>query len=55
MNTPEPCDSCKYCKYDALEKDDPNASAYCIVDDDGLPKPLWGNDWCYWYEREGDD
>ena len=29
MNTPKPCDTCKYLYYDAFSKDDPSYSAEC--------------------------
>ena len=29
MNTPEPCDKCKWCDWDCMVEDDPDESAWC--------------------------
>jgi len=49
MNTPEPCDTCANCEYDPLDKDKPNASAWCYF------KHKMGDEECmdysYWKKR----
>lgn len=44
-NTPKPCDSCLYCGYNSLLKDDPNDEAYCKKE---LPMKDPCAEWKYW-------
>ena len=46
MNTPDPCNTCKFCKYDPMFKDDPEAEAWC-----DLKMNHWGNMNCPMYEH----
>jgi len=48
MNTPDPCNSCKHCYYDALQKDCPDYDAECWKE--VADKQHWGDKNCPYYE-----
>jgi hypothetical protein len=49
MNTPEPCDTCKYCKYDVMHEDDPLSTSWCEY---GLtPTDKECSTWEHWSQK----
>ena len=45
MNTPEPCDTCKWCKWDLAGEEDPDDEAWCEL------KFRMGNALCPEYQK----